>query len=90
MRSDIPIMWKTILTLFALVAIVASTNRTDSSFPKPTPQEDCRADWRPRCGNGCAHWIHDIDFDYARRSYLATRARRRARRLAAAWMWAWM
>ena len=79
-------MWKSIFALFAFVAVViARSNFTEPQFSRF--QNECSADWRPRCVNECVQWIRD--FDYERRSYFVARARRRARRLAAAWMWAW-
>ena len=86
-------MWKSIFALLALAAIVVastnSSNFTESQFSRPPLQNECRAEWRPRCAHECVQWIRDFDFEYARKSYYAKWARRRARRLAAAWMWAW-
>jgi len=82
-------MWKSIFSLFALVALVfASTNSTETQFSKPLLQKECRADWRPRCGDECVQRIRDAD-EFVKRWAEKARARRRTRRLVAAWMRAW-
>jgi hypothetical protein len=80
-------MWKVIFALFALVAIVvASSNFTEPKFSRF--QKECRAEWRPMCGDECVQRIRDAD-EFFNRFAEKARAKRRARRLAAAWMWAW-
>ena len=79
-------MWKSILTLFALVAlVVARSNFTEAQFSGF--QKECRADWRPRCGDKCVQRIYDAD-EIVKRWAERARARRRARRLVA-WMRTW-
>ena len=79
-------MWKSILTLFALVAlVVARSNFTEAQFSGF--QKECRADWRPRCGDKCVQRIYDAD-EIVKRWAERARARRSARRLVA-WMWTW-
>ena len=83
-------MWKSIFALFALVAlVVARSNFTEPQFSGPQLHTDkeCRADWRPRCGDECVQRIYDAD-QFVKRWAEKARARRRARRLAA-WMRSW-
>jgi hypothetical protein len=81
-------MWKSIFALFAFVAIVvASSNFTEPQFYGQQLQKECRAEWRPRCGDECLQRIYDAD-EFVKRWAEKARARRRARRLAA-WMRSW-
>jgi hypothetical protein len=81
-------MWKSIFALFALVAlVVARSNFTEPQFSGPQLQKECRAEWRPRCGDECLQRIYDAD-QFVKRWAEKARARRRARRLAA-WMRSW-
>jgi len=83
-------MWKSILSLFALVAlVVARSNFTEPQFSGPQLHTDkeCRAEWIPRCGDECVQRIYDAD-QFVKRWAEKARARRRARRLAA-WMRTW-